>query len=108
MTPATPSQPLGPPPGPRDLIRATLLVQGAVQGVFYRHSTQQEAMRLGLYGEVRNLPDGSVEIIAEGERHAIEDLAAWSRRGPPSARVDEVQVRLGPHRAEFQTFKIAR
>lgn len=108
MTQGPPSQPPGQIPGPRDPVRATIHVLGRVQGVFYRHSTMEEAMRLGLYGEVRNLPDGSVEVIAEGEKRAVDDLAAWCRQGPPAARVDEVLVRLGVHRGEFQTFKIAR
>ena len=108
MKQAPPSQPPGPSPGPRDLVRATIQVIGRVQGVFFRHSTLEEAMRLGLQGEVRNLPDGSLEVIAEGERRAVDDLAAWCRRGPPSARVEEMLVRLGPHRGEFQTFRIAR
>jgi len=53
--------------------RADLLISGRVQGVFYRASAQQEAMRLGLVGEVRNLPDGQVEAIVEGPKECVEE-----------------------------------
>jgi acylphosphatase len=62
-------------------------VSGRVQGVAFRASTAQAARRLGLRGWVRNLPDGRVEIEAEGDRAALEALVAWCRRGPPAARV---------------------
>jgi acylphosphatase len=99
-----------PAPSPdREQVRAVVVVMGKVQGVFFRASTQEEAMRLGLYGEVSNLPDGSVEVIAEGERHAVETLVAWCRRGgPPMARVDDLDVRWSAPRGEFQTFRITR
>jgi acylphosphatase len=63
-----------------------------VQGVFYRQSTATEAAGLSLSGAVRNLADGSVEVVAEGARSAVEALIAWCRRGPPSAQVDGVEV----------------
>lgn len=73
--------------------RVHLLVTGHVQGVFYRASIRREAMRLGLAGWVRNLPDGRVEAAAEGTRSALEALVAWARVGPPRAQVDAVEVR---------------
>ena len=80
-------------------VRARLRVTGLVQGVFYRQSTASEAGRLGLVGSVRNLSDGSVEVVAEGARAAVEGLVAWCRRGPPSAHVDIGGGRVaGPHR----------
>ena len=79
-------------------VRARLRVVGMVQGVFYRQSTADEAVRLRLSGTVRNLPDGSVEVVAEGPRDGVEGLVAWCRRGPPAARVEEVQVEWeAPH-----------
>jgi acylphosphatase len=72
--------------------RARLRVVGMVQGVFYRQSTADEAARLRLSGTVRNLPDGSVEVVAEGPRDGVEALMAWCRRGPPAARVEAVEV----------------
>ncbi|HQR29464.1 MAG TPA: acylphosphatase [Anaeromyxobacteraceae bacterium] len=72
--------------------RARARVTGIVQGVWYRQSTADEARRLGLSGTVRNLPDGAVEVLAEGTREAVEALLAWCRRGPPAARVEAVEV----------------
>jgi len=66
---------------------ARFLVSGKVQGVFFRASTRERAMDLGLSGRATNLPDGRVEVIAEGDSAAIDALAAWLREGPPAARV---------------------
>ncbi len=68
------------------------LVSGRVQGVFYRATTRTEALRLGLAGHARNLPDGRVEVLAIGELAAIEELAKWLWRGPPAAEVHSVEV----------------
>ena len=89
-------------------IRATLLVLGKVQGVFYRVSAMGEAQRLGLVGTVQNLPDGSVESVVEGSEEAVDEFAAWCRQGPPGARVDEVVVRKSEAKGEFRTFTIVR
>ena len=67
------------------------LVRGKVQGVFFRHSARLEAERLGIRGIARNLPDGSVEVIARGAPPAIQELRVWLHRGPVQARVDAVQ-----------------
>lgn len=91
-----------------DPIRATLVISGKVQGVFYRASALAEAQRLGLSGFVKNLPDGAVEAVVEGERHLVDEFVAWCRRGPPAARVDDVLVRIAPHRDEFRTFTVQR
>ena len=90
------------------MTRVDLLVMGRVQGVFYRASAQQEAMRLGLVGEIRNRPDGCVEVIAEGPKERLEELIAWCRTGPPAARVEDVRVRWSAPRGEFRTFIVAR
>ena len=76
----------------RARVRVRLRVSGLVQGVFYRQSTAIEAARLGLAGSARNLPDGSVEVVAEGRRAEVERLVAWCRRGPPAARVEDVEA----------------
>jgi acylphosphatase len=73
-----------------DVIRR-FLVFGKVQGVFFRHSTRLEAQRLEIQGIARNLPDGSVEVLARGPASAIEELRLWLHRGPPEAQVAEVQ-----------------
>jgi acylphosphatase len=66
------------------------LVMGKVQGVYFRHSARLEAKRLNLRGLARNLPDGSVEVLAQGSAPALEALHQWLQRGPDQARVDSV------------------
>lgn len=66
-------------------------VEGRVQGVFFRTTTQEQARALGLRGYARNLPDGSVEVYACGEPQALEALSAWLHEGPPHARVTAVR-----------------
>jgi acylphosphatase len=83
-----------------------LMVRGRVQGVYFRASTQREAKRLGLGGWVRNRPDGSVEILAEGEEQAIRELYGWAQKGPGAARVDRVDTRWRSYSGEFAEFKI--
>jgi len=69
---------------------ARFIVEGRVQGVFFRAGTREQALGLGLAGHARNLADGSVEVLAVGEARAIEALAQWLEDGPPQARVDRV------------------
>jgi acylphosphatase len=66
-------------------------VFGKVQGVYFRHSTRLEARKLNIRGLARNLPDGSVEVLAQGAAAAVEELRGWLERGPAQARVDEVR-----------------
>lgn len=65
-------------------------VSGRVQGVFFRASTRQQALRLGLSGSARNLADDRVEVIAAGEKESLETLERWLYEGPPVAEVAEV------------------
>lgn len=69
---------------------ARFLVAGRVQGVYFRASTRERAIALGLDGHARNLADGRVEVIAAGADAALEALAQWLQHGPPAARVDQV------------------
>lgn len=76
-------------------VQIQLIIRGRVQGVFYRVSARQEASRLGLTGWVRNCPDGSVELLAQGPRPLCEGLLRYCHEGPPGARVDEIDVSWG-------------
>ena len=84
--------------------RLHLLVTGRVQGVWYRGSTVQRARDLGLVGWVRNLRDGRVEAVAEGERSSLEALLAWANEGPPSAKVDDVEAVWADAEGSFGSF----
>jgi len=75
-------------------------ITGKVQGVYFRHSTRKEAERLGLAGVARNLPDGSVEVIAQGAPEAVATLLQWLARGPSMARVDGVEEIESQRRGE--------
>jgi acylphosphatase len=70
---------------------ARFLVSGKVQGVFFRASAREQALKLGLSGHAINLADGRVEVVAEGAAEALEAMASWLRRGPPMARVERVE-----------------
>ena len=72
---------------------ARFLVSGKVQGVFFRASTRERALDLGLSGRATTLPDGRVEVVAEGPAEALDALEAWLHEGPSAARV-EVVVRM--------------
>jgi len=74
-----------------DPVIRRFLIFGKVQGVYFRHSTRLEARRLVIRGIARNLPDGSVEVLAQGDAAAVEELRSWLHRGPAEARVDEVR-----------------
>lgn len=91
-----------------DRARVHLVVSGRVQGVFFRGATVDEARRLGVAGWVRNLPDGRVEVLAEGERGALEALVAFCRRGPPAARVDDVEATWSAWAGDLGAFAARR
>ena len=81
-----------------------LRIRGVVQGVGYRWAMAQEARRLGVAGWVRNRHDGSVEVVAEGPRPALDTLLAYCAKGPPGAVVREVGVSDEEETAEFDSF----
>jgi acylphosphatase len=84
-----------------------MVVRGRVQGVFFRHSTMQEARSLGLTGWVRNLVSGNeVEIVAEGQRRNLQTLWAWAQTGPPGARVEDVTEEWSNDGGEFTSFRV--
>lgn len=86
--------------------RVHLLVSGRVQGVSFRAYTMREATSPGLKGWVRNLPDGTVEILAEGPFQKLEQLILWAHRGPSLARVDHVQANYQEPTGEFAGFSV--
>lgn len=82
------------------------IVRGQVQGVNFRSSTVNQAARLGLAGWVRNQPDGSVEVLAEGPRPALGRLLDFLRQGPPSAHVTGVEPAWQPASRAFKQFEV--
>jgi len=88
------------------LTRVTVVIHGRVQGVAYRHHTRQRALELGVTGWVRNLPDGSVEGLFEGENRSVAALVEWCRGGPPAAQVNQLDLREKKYTGEFDSFSI--
>ncbi|GAB4175312.1 MAG: acylphosphatase [Geothermobacteraceae bacterium] len=89
-----------------DKTRVHLVISGKVQGVWYRASTREAAVKLGVTGWVRNLPDGRVEAVAEGDRKQLEQLIAWCRQGPPAARVDDIVIDWQQADNSFSDFSV--
>ena len=88
--------------------RAHIIVKGLVQGVYFRAFTKEAADHLGLIGWVRNLPDGSVEAVTEGEEQILKEFVLCLKKGPLKARVDEVQIEYSVAKKEFSGFCIRR
>jgi acylphosphatase len=86
--------------------RAHVLVSGYVQGVLFRSKTHGEAERRNVKGWVRNLPDGRVEAVFEGEEEAVKALVEFCRRGPPGAKVTNVDVEWENYEGRFGDFRI--
>ena len=86
--------------------RASIIVSGRVQGVFFRASGAGVGRELGVTGWIRNRSDGTVELVAEGTREAVQSLINWCRQGPPGSRVDEVKVTWEEAQGHFQDFFI--
>ena len=87
-------------------VRAHLYVSGRVQGVFFRYETRREAVKRGVKGWIRNLPDGRVEAVFEGEENSVKQLIEFCKHGPPGARVTNVEVKWEDYKGEFNDFKI--
>ena len=88
------------------MVRAHVYIFGKVQGVGYRLSTQSEAVKLGIKGWVRNVFDGSVEAVFEGEQKAVDQMIQWCHQGPPAAVVKNVQVEYETPEG-FSQFQVA-
>lgn len=83
-----------------------MLINGRVQGVFFRLRTKEEADKLGLTGWVKNNGDGSVKVLAEGDNHKLEQLIDWCNHGPEHAKVDKVEVKWQDFIGEVKSFEI--
>lgn len=89
-----------------ELARAHLLIDGRVQGVFYRAYTESVASRLGLDGWVKNLYDGRVEAVFEGKRSSIDEAVRECRKGPPDSHVTGVNVIWEEFDGRLQGFQV--
>ena len=88
--------------------RLHAIITGRVQGVSFRYYTQQTAQSLGVRGWVRNLPDGTVETLAEADREVLEAFLRFLHEGSPDARVDAVDVTWTEADGSFTDFRVAR
>ena len=87
-------------------VRARVIVEGRVQGVFFRHHTQETAFKLEVKGWVKNRRDGCVEAVFEGDREKVDQIIQWCHRGPSEARVKNVSVTLEDYTGEFEDFYV--
>lgn len=86
--------------------RVKVKIFGSVQGIFFRANTKDLAYKLGVKGWVRNAPEGSVEVLFEGEDQAVDKIVNWCRKGPIGARVERVETKEEKYKGEFQKFSI--
>ncbi len=86
--------------------RIHIFVTGRVQGVFFRQSTKVMAIKNNVKGWIRNLDDGRVEIVAQGETQDIDNLAHWCKTGPANSRVDEFELSEENISDEFENFEV--
>jgi acylphosphatase len=87
-------------------VRARVIIEGRVQGVFFRQHTQETAFRLGVKGWVKNRRDGCVEAVFEGNKEKVDQIIQWCHRGPSEARVKNVSVTWENYNDEFEDFYV--
>jgi len=87
-------------------VRIHLFVSGRVQGISFRWRTRHKAQQIKVLGWVKNLPDGRVEMILEGERERIEELIEWVRKEPFLVKVDNLEKKWEEYQGEFSDFEI--
>jgi acylphosphatase len=87
-------------------VRARVVIEGMVQGVFFRHHTQEMAFKLGVKGWVKNRRDGHVEAVFEGDQERVDRIIQWCHRGPSEARVTKVYLTWEIYAGEFEDFSI--
>jgi len=86
--------------------RVRILVKGTVQGVFFRSNAKREAESLGLTGYAKNMPDGTVEVIAEGPKEKLDELVEFCKKGPEAAEVSKIDVKFEKASNEFESFEV--
>jgi len=89
-----------------EIWQVKILVSGRVQGVLFRSNTKRRADQLGIYGWVRNLPDGKVEIIAQGTTENLNQLISWCKKGPIFAKIEDVESIWQKPKEIFASFEI--
>jgi acylphosphatase len=87
-------------------VRAHLVIEGTVQGVFFRAYTREQADENSVHGWVRNRPDGTVEAVFEGDEEPVKKLIAWCHNGPPEAVVKNVKIDWETYKGEFKNFMV--
>ncbi|HEY70065.1 MAG TPA: acylphosphatase [Anaerolineae bacterium] len=90
------------------IVRAHVVISGRVQGVYFRSYVKERAVSMGIHGWVRNLFDGTVEAIFEGETESVHRMIAWCQRGPSAARVDHVETNWLTPLQDSTTFELRR
>lgn len=88
------------------MVRVHIFVSGMVQGVFFRLTTMRKALEIGVYGWVKNLRDGRVEIVCEGEKDKVNRLVEWCKKGPEGSFVTNTDISWEKYAGEFETFQI--
>ena len=94
--------------GDMEKVRAHLIIEGIVQGVFFRANTKETAERNGVHGWVRNRPDGTVEAVLEGEEEMVKKVIEWCHKGPIGAVVENVNTAWQEYKGEFNSFTVIR
>jgi len=87
-------------------VRAHLIIEGIVQGVFFRARTKEQADRNSIHGWIRNRPDSAVEAVFEGNEDSVKKLVEWCQHGPPKAVVENVNTAWEAYTGEFQNFTV--
>ncbi|MEM2760305.1 MAG: acylphosphatase [Nitrososphaerales archaeon] len=87
-------------------IRAHVFIKGKVQGVYFRQNMRIVSKRHKVHGWVRNLKDGRVEAVLEGEEPAVREVIEWCHAGPAEAKVEDVKVEYEPYKGEFNNFTV--
>ncbi|MBI5048909.1 MAG: acylphosphatase [Deltaproteobacteria bacterium] len=89
-------------------VRAHLIIEGLVQGVFFRANTRGKAEVNNINGWVRNMSDGTVEAVLEGDEEPVKKLIEWCHHGPPGAVVKNVNIEWQAYKDEFKNFTVIR